>query len=114
MTNTSLTNLTESEVEQYVRLTFKQYKIENFSLFWNKRCKNTLGFANPWKKRIELNPIILSNFSLFKKVLLHEIAHILQYFRMGETYKVNGRNDFHGKVFKEVCKEIGISPETHI
>jgi hypothetical protein len=33
---------------------------------------------------------------------------------MGETYKVNGRNNFHGKVFKQACRELGISHKTTI
>jgi len=103
--------LTTQEVEQYTRLTFKQYGLDGYSLFWNKRMKSTLGFANPWQKRVELNLSVLSSFSRFKYVLLHEIAHVIQFYRMGKSYKVNGRNDFHGKIFKQVCKEMGISPK---
>ena len=98
--------LTTQEVEQYARLTFKQYGLSDHSLFWNKRMKTTLGFANPWQKRVELNLNVLTDFLRFKYVLLHEIAHLIQFDRMGKTYKVNGRNDFHGKAFKAVCKEM--------
>lgn len=104
--------LTKQEVEQYAKLTFKQYGLNDYTLYWNPRVKRTLGFANPWEKRVELNKIVLKSFSLFKFVLLHEIAHCIQFSRMGGTFKVNGRNNFHGKVFKQVCKEIGITYKT--
>jgi predicted SprT family Zn-dependent metalloprotease len=104
--------LTTTEVEQYARLTFKQYGLHDYTLYWNPHVKRTLGFANPWQKKVELNKIVLNSFSLFKIVLLHEIAHCIQFSRMGDTFKVNGRNDFHGKVFKQVCKEMGITYKT--
>jgi predicted SprT family Zn-dependent metalloprotease len=104
-------SLTAQEVEQYARISFKQYGLNGCTLFWNKKMKSTLGFANPWQNRVELNEKVLGSFSRFKYVLLHEIAHMIQFERMGGSYKVNGRNDFHGKVFKQVCKEMGISPK---
>ena len=42
--------LTKQEVEQYARLTFKQYGLNDYTLYWNPRVKRTLGFANPWEK----------------------------------------------------------------
>jgi predicted SprT family Zn-dependent metalloprotease len=101
--------LTTQEVEQYARLTFKQYGLHDYTLYWNPHVKRTLGFANPWEKKVELNKKVLKSFSLFKYVLLHEIMHVLDFNERG-TFKRNGRNDFHGKSFKAMCKKHGVSP----
>ena len=107
-------SLTENEVEQWARLTFKQYALPDYSLEFMKLPARRLGQANPWEKKIELSPNSLSSFRLFKLVFLHELAHIIQFSRMGGTYKVNGRNNFHGKVFKQVCRELKIPHSTKI
>lgn len=107
-------SLTENEVSQWARLTFKQYGLADYSLEFMKLPARRLGQANPWEKKIELSPKVLDNFSLFRLVFLHELAHIIQFSRMGNTYKVNGRNNFHGKVFKEVCRQLKIPHSTKI
>lgn len=101
--------LTTSEVDQYCRLTLKQYNLTDYKIVWKPNLKRALGMANPWEKQIELSPRILASFDSFKQTFLHELAHILQFSMMGGTYKVNGRNDFHGKAFKQACKIVGIS-----
>lgn len=102
---------TTEELQQYARLTFKQHKLEGYELVFLEKLDtpNRIGQANPWEKKIELSPKCLESFALFRLVFLHELAHILQFYIMGETYRVNGRNNFHGKVFKECCKKLGIS-----
>jgi hypothetical protein len=107
-------SLTENEVEQWARLTFKQYELADYSLVFLPRLTRRLGQANPWKKKIELSPKVLDNFSLFRLVFLHECMHCIQFSRMGGTFKVNGRNNFHGKVFKQVCLEFGVPSGTFI
>jgi len=104
--------LTTTEVSQYARLTLKQYGLEDHSVVFLEKLDSPkrLGQANPWEKRVELSPKILCNFEAFKYVLLHEIAHIIQYYRMGQTYRVNKNLSHHGKVFKQVCREMGIPP----
>jgi len=74
-------------------------------------CPERIGQANPWEKRVELKPCCLDSFFRFKAVLMHEIAHCIQFYRMGETFKVNGVDDFHGEVFQQVCRELKISPK---
>ena len=105
-------SLTTAEVEQYARLTLKQYGLPDYQVVFMKLEGRRLGQANPWEKKIELSEKALTTLRLFCIVLKHEIAHCIQFYRMGETYKVNGRNNFHGKVFKEVCKEMGIAYRT--
>lgn len=106
--------LTEQEVDLYTRITLKQQGFAHYRVEFMKLGGRRLGQANPWEKKIELSPRVLSSFALFKLVFLHELAHVIQFYRMGETYKVNGRNNFHGKVFKQACRELGISHKTTI
>jgi predicted SprT family Zn-dependent metalloprotease len=101
-------SLTTTEVEQYARMTLKQHGFADHSVVFLPRLTRRLGQANPWQKRIELSPRCLASFPLFKYVLLHELAHIIQFYRMGKTYKVNGRNAFHNHVFKQACRELKI------
>lgn len=106
--------LTTTEVDQYARLTLKQHGFSDYKVVWMNLPSRRLGQANPWQKQIELSEKILSSFALFKLVFLHELAHVMQFYRMGETYRVNGRNNFHGRVFKQCCRELGISSSTKI
>jgi predicted SprT family Zn-dependent metalloprotease len=106
--------LTPQEVDQYIRLTFKQYGLFDYSVEWMKLDGRRLGQANPWEKKIELSPKVLDTFHGFKLVFLHELAHVIQLARMGGTYKVNGRNNFHGKIFKQCCRELGITHKTEL
>jgi len=105
---------TENEIQQYARMTFKQHGLEGYELVFLPRLTRRLGQANPWEKRIELSLKCLESFYKFKKVLLHEIFHCLQFYRMGKTFKVNGRNQFHGKVWKQICREHNFDPSTRI
>jgi predicted SprT family Zn-dependent metalloprotease len=107
-------SLTENEVSQWARLTFKQYGLADYSLVFFPRLTRRLGQANPWEKRIELSPKVLDNFSLFSLVFKHELAHILCWIDNGGTFKVNGRNNFHGKQFKEKCRQLKILHSTKI
>lgn len=101
-------SLTTAEVEQYARLTLKQYGLPDYQVVFMKLEGRRLGQANPWEKKIELSEKTLTTFRLFCFVLKHEIAHCIQAQRMGGTFRVNGRNNFHGKIFKQVCREMGI------
>ncbi len=106
-------SLTTNEVAQFARLTLKQYGFADYNLVWMDFSDNRLGQANPWEKQIELDPKVLRDFPTFRLVFLHELAHVIQFYRMGKTYRVNGRNNFHGKVFKQCCRELGITHKTN-
>ena len=105
---------TKHEIECYARLTLKQYGLPEYQVVFMELEGRRLGQANPWEKRVELSKKTLTTFRLFSLVLKHEIAHCIQFYRMGKSYKVNGRNNFHGKIFKQVCREMGICSETKI
>lgn len=104
--------LTPQEVSQYARLTLKEYGLTDHSVLFVESFDHpeAIGQANPWKKRVELSERCLGNFRVFKYTLLHEIAHLIQFKRMGNTFVVNKNRSFHGKVFRQVCREMGISP----
>ena len=101
-------SLTTTEVEQYARMTLKQYGLPKYKVVFREIKGRTLGMANPWERKIELSLKCLESFRLFALILKHEIAHCIQFYRMGKTYVVNVKNSFHGKVFKQVCREMGI------
>lgn len=107
---------TTTEIHQYARMTFKQYGLKGYTLeiMDELDCPDRIGQANPWEKKIELKPKCFDSFFKFKTVLMHEIAHCIQFARMGGTFKVNGEDDFHGEVFKQVCRELKISPSPTI
>jgi hypothetical protein len=108
-------SITTTEAELYCRLTLKQYGLPDFKIVWREKTKSFLGLALPWDKEIHLSMEVLTNFVTYNWTLKHEIAHCIQFKRMGNTFRgKNGRNDFHGKVFKEVCKEMGISSSRFI
>lgn len=107
---------TTTEIHQYARMTFKQYGLKDYTLevLEELDCPQRIGQANPWEKKIELKPCCFDSFFKFKRIFLHELAHVIQFYRMGETFQVNGRNRFHGKVFRQVCRELKIPHGTKI
>ena len=100
--------LTTQEVDLYIRATLKQHGISNVKHSF-KQMSRTLGYYFVQKNEIVLSVTCLKSFTLFRLVLLHEIAHVLQYKELGGVSKTkNGRNDFHGKVFKKYCAQLKI------
>jgi len=101
--------ITEQEAALYVRMTLKQWGLPPYFKWTNTR--RTLGAYNIRDSRIELSRQILNSFPLFKEVFLHELAHALditERVRFFGTYKVRGRNDFHGKNWKKWCLTLRI------
>ena len=100
--------ITKQEVEQYIRLTLKQWKLEEVSVLWKADTKGFLGLARVARKEIVLNEIVLKDFKLFEEVLKHEIAHFRQYEKNGFRFlRKNGRWQLHGADFKAACREVG-------
>lgn len=105
---------TTSEIQQYARLTLKQWGFSHLKIEWMKSCRY-LGLACVNENKIRLNKIILVSFSVFDEVLKHEIAHFIQFQRNGNRFLTkNGRRSFHGKDFAAVCKQMGIPARTRI
>jgi predicted SprT family Zn-dependent metalloprotease len=102
--------VTHQEAEQYIRLTLRQYKLESIPVEWTN-TKRRLGCYRVQAKKIELSRQILSRFSLFQEVFLHELAHALDITERTKffgTHKKNGRNDFHGENWKKWCLTLRI------
>lgn len=99
-------SLTKNEVEQYIRLTLKQWKMSHVKIEWIQSQKfNGLAYAE--ESKIELAAHTLKNFPLFKEIFLHELAHLLDYRERG-TYLVKKREMAHGKNWRKWCKVLGI------
>lgn len=108
--------ITRQDAEQIARMTLRQYArtekgLDGVSIEFLDLGK-ALGYAVPWEKKIQLDLKTLESESLFTGVLKHEIAHMIDYAERG-TFQNNGRNNFHGKSFKKVCRRIGANPATH-
>jgi predicted SprT family Zn-dependent metalloprotease len=105
---------TTEEIQQYCRMTLRQHGLADYSVVFLPRLTRRLGQANPWEKKVELSLNCLASFRLFSLVLKHEIAHCLCFIENGGTFKVNGRNNFHGKQFKQKCRELNIPHSTKV
>ena len=70
-------------------------------------CKRSLGRCHYTKRKISLSEwyVELNNEKDVEDTILHEIAHALSWTRYGK--KAKG----HGKLWKQVCIEIGATPE---
>lgn len=99
--------LTPKEVDFFIRASLKQQGISNVKYSF-KKMSRTLGYYYVQKNEIVLSLICLKSFTLFREVLLHEMAHALDAKEKGGTLKVNGRNDFHGKNWKKYCAQLKI------
>ena len=104
------------EAEVYVRMTLKEKGFADLTVEWvDESRKSFLGLAFIFKRKITFNKRILSSFTVFREVVLHEIAHFEQAKRNGGRFpRRNGRFSYHGKEFKEVCAEFGIPARTKI
>jgi hypothetical protein len=106
---------TTEEIEQYARMTLKQHGFSDHScVIYDDPKIKAWGLADPWDKRVMLSVKALRSFKLFRYVLLHEISHLIQHKRQGNSYYINGKKAWHNKVFRQVCKELGIPTSAKI
>ena len=106
--------LTKQEVDQYIRLTLKQWEVSYLSIEWIE-SKRVLGVACIYQNKIKLNVEILKRFSLFEEVLKHEIAHFLQFESNGKKFlRKNNRWQLHGADFKAQCRRMKIPARSRI
>jgi predicted SprT family Zn-dependent metalloprotease len=81
-----------------------------FDELWHftfEACKRTLGRCHYYTKKITLSKwyVELNDEDDVEDTILHEIAHALSFLRYGTKGKG------HGRLWKNVCKEIGARPE---
>lgn len=97
---------TTEEIDQYIRMTLRQHKMEEVK-FSFKNLTRSLAYFHNLENEIVFSFRALSSFARFKEVLLHELSHAIDYKERG-TFEKNGRNDLHGKDFKRICSTLGI------
>lgn len=102
--------ISSQEADIYCRMELKSCGLKDFSIVWIEKS-NTLGLCAPWDKQIKISKECLRSAELLRWVVIHEIVHALDWFERGCTFERNGRNDFHGKSFKRLCKKMGIRPD---
>jgi len=105
--------ITEQEATLYCRMELKSCGLKDFSIVWIERSK-TLGECHPWNKQIHISKECLRSPRLLREVLLHEASHALQWYEMGKTYIVNGRNSHHNNIWRKHCLTLGILPRRMI
>lgn len=102
--------LTPQEVEQYIRLTLKQWNAEHVKVSFCPKLgvtRKAWGLYWPNRKKIELSYKILSSFALFEHVFKHELCHALDHSERG-TLRKNGRINAHGATFNQWCVKLKI------
>ncbi|MEO1857472.1 MAG: SprT-like domain-containing protein [Rubritalea sp.] len=74
---------------------------------WNSRMRSTAGRAFWPEARVELNPRLISiSLVEVRRTLLHELAHLLAYYRCGRR-----RIAPHGVEWQLACADLGIPGE---
>ena len=104
--------LTTQEVEQYMRLTLKQWGMSSVRVQW-MQSNRFLGLAYAEDGMIELSENVLASFGLFREVFLHELAHLLDFQERG-TYVVASRRSLHGKNWRKWCAILQIPARLRI
>ena len=81
-----------------------------FDELWHftfEACKRTLGRCHYYSRKITLSKwyVELNDEDDVEDTILHEIAHALSFMRYGD------KGTGHGRLWKQVCREIGARPE---
>lgn len=79
-------------------MTLRQHGLHDFVLEWCE-FKDRLGEYEHGAKSVRLAPKLIKSFAVFNEVLLHEIAHALDYRERGTTD--------HGDNWKKWCRKVG-------
>ena len=101
-----------AELDRFVTATFERHEpgMEPLSpIRVSRRMTRTLGSYRPDKRQIALSSRLLAfgEQSHVETVLLHETAHAITHHR-DETASS------HGRLFKSVCRELGIEPNRFV
>lgn len=99
--------LSPQEVAQYIRLTLKEHGVADVKVSWID-SKRVRGLAYGEEARIELAFNCLCSFRCFRETLIHEICHIKDFRKRGNTFFANKKHSFHGKSWKKLCAAAGI------
>lgn len=97
--------LTFDEIEQFALVKMKNYLKRDWRFEFSEKMENSFGLCYSSKiirlssKYIRLN---LNFFHIIKDVILHEIAHAIQFEKQGYLS--------HDKHWKLICSQIGAKP----
>jgi hypothetical protein len=70
----------------------------------------TVGECFPSQSRIVIKPITTYTEVNIIKILTHELAHYVDWYRSGGKWRVvNGRGRYHDKVFKAILAKVAVS-----
>lgn len=102
---------TINELEDWIRDEFNHFGISDWGFKWNNRTTKVLGRCFCVNKTIELSrKFVLLNIEQnpkeIRNVILHEIAHALEY-----KYE---RTSGHGERWKFYCNVTGARPDQFI
>lgn len=101
-----------AELYRFVRSTLARYEpgMDPLSpIRVSRRMTRTLGSYRPDKRQIAVSSRLLAfgEQSHVETVLLHETAHAI-------THHRNAKASSHGRLFKSVCRELGIEPNRFV
>ncbi len=101
-----------AELDKFVHLTLERYApgIEPLSsVRVSRRMTRTLGSYRPDRRQIALSSRLLAfgEREHVETVLLHETAHVI-------THHRDEKASSHGRLFKSVCREMGIEPRRFV
>lgn len=104
-----MSNISLVDANQYARMTLAQHGASDVKLCWTN-TKQRFGCFRPWRNQIDISKRTLVNFHLFQEILLHEIAHALDFKEGGVPLCSTGRRtNWHGRNWKKWCKKIGLT-----
>jgi SprT protein len=81
--------------------------VDKVHVFWNTRMRSTAGYAHYPSWKIDLNPRIAAFDGQVERTLLHELAHLVAYYRAGRR-----RIEPHGPEWRQACADLGIPDES--
>ena len=101
---------TTEEINFYIRTTLRQWGMSHIPVVFKDQLhvKRAAGLYYPEEKKIEIAQKSLRCFSVFRYVLLHELAHALDHAERGTLWTTSGRCNYHGANFRKWCKKLGI------
>jgi len=100
--------MTKSDFKTFARKELSKNGLDGWTVNFNGRIKRAVGKCKPGKKRIDLSKTWFIDYSdeiedaELKDVILHEVAHALDYSRRGTSD--------HSRKWKRCAREVGADP----
>lgn len=100
--------MTKSDFKHFARKEMSKQGLDGWTVKFNGRIKRAVGKCKMRKRRIDLSKTWFIEYGdevgdeTFKDVILHEIAHAVDYERRGTSD--------HSRKWKQVAREVGADP----